>query len=131
MKMIKYFIFTGHIQFLVSSIINLNFNPKAHHTGNTLVNVYVALPVITPVVGSSNAHFMGQIGGPQYVNLEFGRYFHFCWCYYYIEKYVACQRDFRIQSFLSIRQVHGDLCKHLGIDSSTDSEGMSVLLMFC
>ena len=24
------------------------------------------------------------------------------------------------QSFLSIQYVHGDLCKHLGIDSSTD-----------
>ena len=37
----------------------------------------------------------------------------------------------RIQSILSIRHVHGDLCKHLGIDLSTDPEGMSVLLMFC
>ena len=35
--------------------------------------------------------------------------------------------DYRIQSFLSIRHVHGDSCKHLGIDSSTDPEGMSVL----
>ena len=26
----------------------------------------------------------------------------------------------RIGSFLSIQYVHGDLCKHLGIDSSTD-----------
>ena len=26
----------------------------------------------------------------------------------------------RLQSFLSIQNVHGDLCKHLGIDSSTD-----------
>ena len=26
----------------------------------------------------------------------------------------------RIRSFLSIRDAHGDLCKHLGIDSSTD-----------
>ena len=33
---------------------------------------------------------------------------------------------YRIQSFLSIRHVHGDLCKHLGIDSSSDPEGMSV-----
>ena len=28
--------------------------------------------------------------------------------------------------FLCIRHVHGDLCKHLGIDSSTDLEGSSV-----
>ena len=35
------------------------------------------------------------------------------------------------KSLLSIRHVHGDLCKHLGIDLSTDLEGMSVLLMFC
>ena len=27
---------------------------------------------------------------------------------------------YRLQSFLSIQYVHGDLCKHLGIDSSTD-----------
>ena len=25
-----------------------------------------------------------------------------------------------MRSFLSIRHAHGDLCKHLGIDSSTD-----------
>ena len=31
-----------------------------------------------------------------------------------------CQRYFRFQSFLSIQYVHGDLCMHLGIDSSTD-----------
>ena len=46
----------------------------------TLVNVYVALPVFTPVAGRSYAHFMEQNGGAQYVNSEFGRYFHFCWC---------------------------------------------------
>ena len=28
--------------------------------------------------------------------------------------------DHRIRSFLSIRHAHGDLCKHLGKDSSTD-----------
>ena len=27
---------------------------------------------------------------------------------------------YRIRSFLSIQYVHGDLCEHLGIDSSTD-----------
>ena len=27
---------------------------------------------------------------------------------------------YRLQSCLSIQYVHGDLCKHLGIDSSTD-----------
>ena len=46
---------------------------------STLVNVYVALPVFTPVAGSSYTHFMEQNGGAQYVNSEFGRYFHFCW----------------------------------------------------
>ena len=30
--------------------------------------------------------------------------------------------DYILQSFLSIRYVHGDLCKHLGIDSSTDQD---------
>ena len=29
-------------------------------------------------------------------------------------------KDYRLQSFLSIQYVHGDLCKHVGIDSSTD-----------
>ena len=38
----------------------------------------------------------------------------------YIEKHAICLEDYRIRSFLSIRHAHGDLCKHLGIDSSTD-----------
>ena len=29
-------------------------------------------------------------------------------------------KGYRIRSFLNIQFVHGDLCKHLGIDSSTD-----------
>ena len=29
-------------------------------------------------------------------------------------------KDYRIRLFLSIRHAHGDLCKHLGIDSSTN-----------
>ena len=29
-------------------------------------------------------------------------------------------KDYRIRSFLSSKYVHGDLCKHSGIDSSTD-----------
>ena len=29
-------------------------------------------------------------------------------------------KDYRSRPFLSIQYVHGDLCKHLGIDSSTD-----------
>ena len=37
-----------------------------------------------------------------------------------IEKHAICQRDYRLQSFLSIQYVHGDLCKHSGLDSSTD-----------
>ena len=28
-----------------------------------------------------------------------------------------CLKDYRIRSFLSIWHAHGDLCKHLGIDS--------------
>ena len=39
---------------------------------------------------------------------------------YYIEKHAICLKDYKLQSFLSIQYVHGDLCKHLGIDSSTD-----------
>ena len=37
-----------------------------------------------------------------------------------IEKHAICLKDYRIRSFLSIQYVHGDLCKHLGLDSSTD-----------
>ena len=32
-----------------------------------------------------------------------------------------CLKDYRLQSFLSIQYVHGDLCKHLGIDSVLES----------
>ena len=39
---------------------------------------------------------------------------------YYIEKHAICLKDYRIRSLISIQYVHGDLCKHLGIDSSTD-----------
>ena len=38
----------------------------------------------------------------------------------YIEKHAICLKDYRIRLLLSIRHAHGDLCKHLGIDSSTD-----------
>ena len=38
----------------------------------------------------------------------------------YIENHVICLKDYRIRLFLSIRHVHGDSCKHLRIDSSTD-----------
>ena len=38
----------------------------------------------------------------------------------YIDKHAICLKDYRITPFLSIRHAHGDLCKHLGIDSSTD-----------
>ena len=38
----------------------------------------------------------------------------------YIEKHAICLKDYRIKPFLSIRHAHCDLCKHLGIDSSTD-----------
>ena len=39
---------------------------------------------------------------------------------YHIEKHAICLKDYRIRSFLSTQYVHGDLCEHLGIDSSTD-----------
>ena len=38
----------------------------------------------------------------------------------YIEKHAICLKDYKIRPFLSIRHAHGGLCKHLGIDSSTD-----------
>ena len=37
----------------------------------------------------------------------------------YIERHAICLKDYRIRQFF-IRHAHGDLCKHLGIDSSTD-----------
>ena len=37
-------------------------------------------------------------------------------------KHAVYERDYRIRSFLSIRHAHGDLCKHLGTDSSTDRD---------
>ena len=38
----------------------------------------------------------------------------------YIYKHAIRLRNFRNRSFLSIQYVHGDSCKRLGIDSSTD-----------
>ena len=37
----------------------------------------------------------------------------------YVEKHAICLKDYRIRPFLSTRHAHDDLCKHLGIDSST------------
>ena len=42
----------------------------------------------------------------------------------YIEKHAICLKDYRIRSFLSIQYVHGDLCKHLGIDSRSVLESI-------
>ena len=36
-----------------------------------------------------------------------------------LKKHAICLEDNRIRPFL-VRHAHGDLCKHLGIDSSTD-----------
>ena len=41
----------------------------------------------------------------------------------YIEKHAIYLKDYRIRPFLSIRHAHDDLCKHFGIDSSTDLDG--------
>ena len=40
----------------------------------------------------------------------------------YIEKHAIYLKDYRIRPFLSNQYVHGDLCKHLEIDSSTDHQ---------
>ena len=40
--------------------------------------------------------------------------------FYYIEKHAICLKDYRTRSFVSSWHAHGDLCKHLGIDWSTD-----------
>ena len=39
---------------------------------------------------------------------------------HYIEKHATCLKDYKIRPFFRIRHAHGDLCKHLGIGSSTD-----------
>ena len=39
-----------------------------------------------------------------------------------------CLKDYRLQFFLSIQYVHGDLCKNLGIDSSTDHRYSNLFL---
>ena len=48
-----------------------------------------------------------------------------------MEKYAICLKDYRLQSFLSIEYVHGDLCKHLGIDSSTDHPDRVPIIHYC
>ena len=40
-----------------------------------------------------------------------------------------CLKNYRLKSFLNIQYVHGDLCKHLGIDSSTDPDRYSNLFL--
>ena len=37
-----------------------------------------------------------------------------------MQKHAICLKDYRTRPFLSIKYVHGDLYKHLGIDSITD-----------
>ena len=37
-----------------------------------------------------------------------------------MEKHAIYLKDYRMRSFLSTWHAHGDLCKRLGIDSSTD-----------
>ena len=37
-----------------------------------------------------------------------------------MEKHAICLKYYRIRSFVSIRHAHDNLCKYLGIDSSTD-----------
>ena len=68
----------------------------------TLVNVYVDLLVFTRIAGTHR---------PEVVDIGVKSY---------IEKHGICLKDYRIRPFLSIRHAHGNLCKHLGIDSSTD-----------
>ena len=68
----------------------------------TLVNVYVDLLVFTHIAGTL---YTGS-----------GHY----WCKYYIEKHAICHKDYRLRTFVGIQYVHGDLCKHLEIDSSTN-----------
>ena len=48
------------------------------------------------------------------------------WCLYYIEKHAICLKDYRIRSVVNIHYVYGDLCKHLGIDSSTDLKHLGI-----
>ena len=49
----------------------------------------------------------------------------------YIQKHAICLKDYRTRSFLSTRHAHGDLCKYLGIDSSTDLDDRYFRHMAC
>ena len=55
--------------------------------------------------------------------LNYTRYSHW-YMYTSIWWYLRVLPDYRIRSFLSIQYVHGDLCKHLGIDSSSVLESI-------
>ena len=46
----------------------------------------------------------------------------------YVEKHAICLKDYKMRPFLSIRHAHGDLCKHLGIDSSTDLDFLNAYI---
>ena len=56
--------------YLVSSMVEIrqDFEKWFSVSRNTLVNVYVALPVFTSVAGRSYAHFMEQNGGAHDIN---------------------------------------------------------------
>ena len=71
-------------------------------TGPRATTVNMIRTIFTRIVGTS------YTGSGTYI------------CIGVIEKHVICLKDYRIRSFLSIQYVHDDLCKHLGIDSSTD-----------
>ena len=45
----------------------------------------------------------------------------------YIEKHAISLKDYRNRLFLSIRHAHGDLCKYLGLDSSTDLDNSNII----
>ena len=79
----------------------INFQILVTHESNksTLVNVYIDLLVFTHIAE------VVDIG----VNTN-------------IEKHAICHKDYRLQSCLRIQYVHGDLCKHLGIDSSAKQQ---------
>ena len=68
----------------------------------TLVNIYVDLLVFTRIA---------VLHRPEVVDIGVKPF---------IEKHAICLKDYSIRPFLSIRRAHDDLCKHLGIDSSTD-----------
>ena len=84
------------------STIIYNYAHLLYFEHFTLVNVYVDLVVFTRIAGTLKTGSGGY------------------WPSYYVEKHAICLKDYKTRSILSIGHADGGLCKHKGIDSSTN-----------